>query len=99
MYIKLSDSAIQDKPTVDKPDLTMMKKAYELFLYGFRDEEIVGFGQHFAGPNFKYTTYLDFKTNIDYYIKWQANSDEPNACFLANPIQDNYDQPAKKQTL
>ena len=98
MYIKLSDSAIQDKPTVDKPDLTMMKKAYELFLYGFRDEEIVGFGQHFAGTNFKYTTYLDFKTNIDYYIKWQASSDEPNACFLANPIQDNYDQPAKKQT-
>ena len=92
MYIKLSPQTIQDKPTKDKPDLAMMKKAYELFFCGFRDQEIVGFGQHYEGTNFKYLNYEDFKENLDELVRWQANSGLPNACFLANPIRDDYQQ-------
>lgn len=92
MYIKLSEPVIQDKPTTDKPDLAMMLRAYELFLYGFREGDIVGFGQHYAGKNFKYLNYEDFRENLDELVEWQTNSDLPNACFLANPIRDNYEQ-------
>jgi len=54
MHNNLLEQTIQDKPTKAEPDLAMMKKAYELFFCGFRDEEVVGFGQHYEGKNFKY---------------------------------------------
>ena len=92
MYDKLSEQTIQHKPTKDKPDLAMMERAYELFLYGFRDQEIVGFGQHFKFKNFKYLNYEDFRANLDEFIEWQAYSELPNACFLANPLRDDYQQ-------
>ena len=92
MYNNLLEQTIQDKPTKDKPDLAMMKKAYELFFCGFRDQEIVGFGQHYEGPNFKYLNYDDFRENLDELVEWQANSGFPNACFLPNPIRDDYQQ-------
>jgi hypothetical protein len=97
MYIKLSGSAIQDKPITDKPDLAMMLRAYELYFYGIRDEEIVGIGQHYDS-NFKYLNYWDFRANLDELVEWQINSDLLNACFLVNPIQDNSDQPKKNRT-
>jgi hypothetical protein len=98
MYINLSAQPVQDIPTVDKPDLAMMERAYELFLYGFRDEEVIGLGRHYEKPNFKYLTYFDFKENIGELVEWQANSPLPNACFLPNPMQDNYDQPEDKRS-
>jgi hypothetical protein len=90
MYIKLSDVTIQDKPTLDKPDLAMMKKAYELFFYGTDDDEVVGFGQYYKGSNFKFLKYSDFKNSIDNIVKWQAQSKEPCVCFQPNPIRTNY---------
>ena len=97
MYNNLLTPPVQDIPTVDKPDLAMMERAYELFLYGFRDEEVTGLGRHYDS-NFKYITYLDFKANIGKLVEWQANSLQANSCFLVNPLQDNSDQPEDKQT-
>lgn len=98
MYIKLSEQTIQHKPTKDKPDLAMMARAYELFFSGMRDEEIVGIGRHLKGDNFKYLTYWDFRENLDELVEWQIDSDLPNACLLANPLNDNFDQPEEDRT-
>ena len=92
MHSNLLASVIQHKPTKDKPDLSMMARAYELFLYGFREGEIVGFGQHYEGRNFKYLNYEDFRENIDELVEWQASSTFANACFLVNPLRDDYEQ-------
>lgn len=98
MYIKLSQPEIQDNTTKAKPDLAMMLRAYELFFAGVREEEVVGFGQHYKGPSFKYVSYLAFRENLDDLVEWQANSGLPNACFLANPLHDNFNQPEEART-
>lgn len=91
-YFTRLGSVFQDNPPLDKPDLAMMERAYELFLDGFRDDEVIGFGQHFKGKNFKYLNRWEFSENIGQLIEWQASSDLPNACFLANPLRNDYEQ-------
>lgn len=94
----LLQTEIQDNTTKAKPDLAMMLRAYDLFFAGIREEEVVGFGQHYEGPNFKYVSYLNFRENIEDLVEWQARSVEPNACFLANPIRYDYEQTKGKKT-
>ena len=97
-YFTRLGSVFQDNPPLDKPDLAMMERAYELFFSGMRDEEVIGIGRHLKGDNFKYLTYWNFKENIDKLIEWQIDSDLPNACLLANPLNDNFDQPEEDRT-
>ena len=91
-YFTRSGSVFQDNPPIDQPDWAMMERAYELFLDGFRDDEVIGFGQHYLGKNFKYLNRWEFRENIGKLIEWQTSSDLPNCCFLANPLRNDYEQ-------